>query len=299
MWYTYKKYIDENEEVRCWFKVSANRKKVWNIQLGLIEEVKKICKKHGLKYYADSGTLLWAVRHKWFIPRDDDTDIVMFREDYDKFMKIAPKELAKHLVLQSNFCGWFAKLRNENTVALVDFDENRDYMESISLDLFPLDYMSKYLIINIIQRYTLILTRGILVSLKSKKEVKDANIFKKTLWHIFWFLFKFSNYDNIYNMYDNLCKKILFPDKSRVVARCESFNLCYNVKDFDKVKETPFESINIYIPIWYKNILRRLYWDYSKPVIWEWWHNCFYSVENSYNEIVKNWKIDDSLLFTL
>ena len=75
----YNKSIDETEEIRSWFVVSVNRKKVWNIQLWLLEELKSICKKHKIKYYADGGTLLGAVRHKWFIPRDDDIDIDMFR----------------------------------------------------------------------------------------------------------------------------------------------------------------------------------------------------------------------------
>lgn len=299
MWYKYKKYIEENEEIRCWFKVSSNRKKVWNIQLGLIEEVKRICKKHGLKYYADSWTLLWAIRHKWFIPRDDDTDIIMLREDYDKFMEIAPKELHKPYILQSNFCSWFAKLRNESTLALDDYDRDVDYLGGISLDIFPLDYMSKYKIINFTQNYILIFVRWILISLKYKNYFMKVNIFKKIFWHVCRFIFWFFNYNKIYLRYDNFCKKTLFVDKLHVVDRCECFQFFYDIKDLKSISEVDFENIKICIPQWYDNILRRLYWDYSNPVIWDGGHNCLYSTEKWYKEIIQNWEIDVNKLFNL
>lgn len=299
MWYKYKKYIEENEEIRCWFKVSANRKKVWNIQLGLIEEVKRICKKHGLKYYADSGTLLWAIRHKWFIPRDDDTDFVMFREDYDRFIEIAPQELPKNFILQRNHCRWFAKLRNENTVALDNLDKNRDYLGGISLDIFPLDYVSKYKIINFIKKYVLLYIRWILVSIKNKKAIEDANPFIWILWYINRFIFKYSNYNKIYKIYDNLCKRTIFYDKSRVVDRRWYFNLYYYTKDFEKDKKIKFETMQISIPSWYDNILRILYWNYEEYVIYTWWHNNIYSVNKTYKEIFKDGKIDNNWLFSI
>lgn len=299
MTYKYKKYIKENEEIRCWFKVSANRKKVWNIQLGLIEEVKKICKKYGLRYYADSWTLLWAIRHKWFIPRDDDVDLVMFREDYDKFMDIAPKELPKNYKLQSNFCMWFSKLRNENTAVIDDSDKNKDNLRCISLDIFPLDYMSKYKIINFIQRDILIVIRGILIALKHKNAIKNVSMYKKILYYILRSLFRYANYNNIWKVYDNLCKNIIFVDKSHVVDRWWLFDLYYNTKDFATFKEIEFENIKVCIPLWYDNILKKLYWDYMKPIIFPWGHNCVYSVEKSYKEIFLNWEINRNRFFNL
>ena len=295
----YKKYIEENEEIRCWFKVSSNRKKVRNIQLGLLEEVKRICKKHGLRYYADSGTLLWAVRHKWFIPWDDDIDLIMFRDDYDKFISIAPKELHEPYILQANYCGWFAKLRNESTLALDDYDRDVDYLGGISLDIFPLDYMSKYKIINFTQKYILIFVRWILISLKYKNYFVKVNTLKKIFWYICRFVFWFLNYNKIYSIYDNLCKKTLFVDKSHVVDRCEYFQFFYDVKDLKSGSDIDFENIKISIPSWYDNILKRLYWNYRKPVIWPWWHNCLYLFDKGYKEIEQNWKIDNTQFMSL
>ena len=66
---------------------------VHNILLGYMLMIDKICKKHDIKYFLAGGTLLGAIRHHGFIPWDDDADIMMTRDDYDKFMKILPGEL--------------------------------------------------------------------------------------------------------------------------------------------------------------------------------------------------------------
>lgn len=300
MWNTYKKYIEENEEIRCWFKVSSNRKKVWNIQLWLIEEFKKICKKHGLKYYADSGTLLWAIRHKWFIPWDDDTDFAMFRKDYDKFMEIAPKELPKNLVLQWNYHNWMcAKLRNENTVATDTIDKDKDYLWGISLDIFPLDYMSKYKIINIIRLYVLTFTRWILISLKNKESImKNTCIRKRYFSYVFRFLFRCFDFNKIFKIHDNFRKKTIFKDESHVGYLWWGCFLSYNVKDFKQFQELDFESIKICIPLWYDNVLKTVYWDYMKPEIYP-RHDHLFSVEKWYKELTKNWEIDNSQLFSI
>ena len=68
-------------------------KTVHEILLAYILEVDRICKKHNIKYFLAGGTLLGAIRHNGFIPWDDDADVMMLREDYDKFLKVAQDEL--------------------------------------------------------------------------------------------------------------------------------------------------------------------------------------------------------------
>ena len=62
------------------------------VELDLLAEFDRVCRKHGLTYFVDSGTLLGAVRHKGFIPWDDDIDLIMQREDYERLVQIAAQE---------------------------------------------------------------------------------------------------------------------------------------------------------------------------------------------------------------
>lgn len=77
------------DEVRSGFLVPTAVKQAWAAELEVLMEIDRVCKKHNIQYFADWGTLLGAVRHGGFVPWDDDMDIVMKREDYNKFMTVA------------------------------------------------------------------------------------------------------------------------------------------------------------------------------------------------------------------
>ena len=80
------------EEVRDGYFVSSDMKNLWAVELDLLNEFIRVCEVYNLRYFAEGGTMIGAVRHNGFIPWDDDIDIVMPREDYCKLEKIAVKE---------------------------------------------------------------------------------------------------------------------------------------------------------------------------------------------------------------
>ncbi|MDR3156994.1 MAG: LicD family protein [Lactobacillales bacterium] len=113
------------------------------MELDIAKEIKRICDKHNINYFLAYGTLLGAVRHKGFIPWDDDMDIGMLREDYEKFLKIADKELDSQYVLKHWFndetyhlC--FAKVMKKGTLAL-ESASKRASEQGIYVDVLPYD----------------------------------------------------------------------------------------------------------------------------------------------------------------
>lgn len=100
--------------------------KVQKILLGYLLEIDRICKKHDIKYFLAGGTLLGAIRHHGFIPWDDDADVMMLREDYDKFQQVVQKELPGNIFMQipetekGNY-NPFTKLRINNTMFATEF----------------------------------------------------------------------------------------------------------------------------------------------------------------------------------
>lgn len=120
-------------------------RRVHDVQMQLLYRLKELCEKHHLTYYLMYGTLLGAVRHQGKIPGDDDIDVALPREDYDKFLQIADQELEAPFFLQTPlnddcFYGGYSKLMNLDTSAIMEQNWWTDCREGISIDVFPLDY---------------------------------------------------------------------------------------------------------------------------------------------------------------
>ena len=113
--------------------------------LEILLEVDKICKKHNIRYWLSSGTLIGAMRHDGFIPWDDDLDIEMMRSDYLRLMKVLPAELPEWLALQndetdSNYFYFYAKVRDKRSRMLEQNGYDRLWKEQgIYIDIFPME----------------------------------------------------------------------------------------------------------------------------------------------------------------
>ncbi|MBQ3738528.1 MAG: LicD family protein [Bacteroidales bacterium] len=132
-----------DEEVRCEFLVTKERKKIWAIEIDLLLQLDRICKKHNLSYFLAGGSLLGSVRHKGFIPWDDDVDINMKRKDYEKLLDVADDFVGPYFLqtpkTDPNYYFSHTRLVNICTTSFSRAFAFQDMKHGISIDIFPMD----------------------------------------------------------------------------------------------------------------------------------------------------------------
>lgn len=138
------KKLSLEAEIRDGYYVSKKMKQIWQVQLDLLEKFIDICNKYNLDYSLYAGTAIGAVRHKGYIPWDDDIDIVMMRDQYNIFLKYAKEELEDPYFVQNeesepDFYRQYTQLRRSDTTAIIDIDLEYNYNCGISIDIFVMD----------------------------------------------------------------------------------------------------------------------------------------------------------------
>lgn len=126
---------------------TKEQKEIHDIEFKILKAFKKYCKKHNLTFFLIGGTLLGAIRHKGFIPWDDDIDIGMLRSDYNKLISFAEKDLYIDdekrykilLPLRENYIYPQIKIIDTNTIAY-EKKIKRKYATGLWVDVFPYDY---------------------------------------------------------------------------------------------------------------------------------------------------------------
>ena len=114
------------------------------VDLNIVRQVIEICAKYNLKYYMLGGTMLGAIRHKGFIPWDDDIDLGMPREDYERFLEVAQLELEPNLKLVNyktdpNYHYYITRILDTETKVEEERIGNENRYTNASIDIFPID----------------------------------------------------------------------------------------------------------------------------------------------------------------
>lgn len=136
-------FLDEEE--RCGFVVTRQRKEIWAVELDLLAEFSRVCDKHRIRWFLDGGSILGAVRHKGFIPWDDDIDISMPRCEYEKLCKVAASEFKHPYFFQTydsdpGYHRMHAQFRNSDTTGILKGEWPRySFNQGIFIDIFPFD----------------------------------------------------------------------------------------------------------------------------------------------------------------
>lgn len=243
------------EEIRCDFVVTEKTKRIWKTQLAIAQEVKRICEKYHITYFIIWGTLLGAVRHKGYIPWDDDFDIAFLRRDFEKFCRIARKEIKQPLFYQDAlsdqeyFIG-YARIRDSRTTGWILENPSPTYNNGIYIDLYPLDVLPKNEYLWKAQSFIL---NFLLKRLWENRASKQSD----TIYRILVFL-------------HNLCCQMFDWEKNPLKVgnlyqpREIEDGYWFYAKDVKKTVELPFENMAFSAPAGYRNLLQTVYGDYMK-----------------------------------
>ena len=259
------------EEERCGYLITEKMKRVWAVQLAMVDEVERICRKYGLRYFADSGTLIGAVRDRGYIPWDDDIDLAMLREDYDRFVKVAPRELKEGLKLQTvytedNYLRGHAQIRDSRTTGFNEEDGKAGYNCGIFIDVFPLDGMPDGKLAARWWAFQVKLCWMVLYTWY-RYDYYEKKTLAGRLLHRLGCMFHIPMRQAFFR-YEKLCARYKGKNTKRV---CDTVFISQLEKNtwkrewFDEVVYLPFENRQIPAPAGYDGRLKAEYGDYMKP----------------------------------
>ncbi len=249
-------------------------RKVQLCQLDILEQVDKLCKKHGLTYFAVGGTVLGAVRHQGFIPWDDDMDIAMPREDYEKFLSLAIRELPEQYHLQHFSTEpatpfYFAKVRKSGTLFVEYPVKDLPIHQGVFIDIFPFDavpdgpWMRKL-------HHGLCRLAYRLFSCKALKSRIDPSFeklgvhkrgFRSFARKVLYICMKPLPPRWTFQLVDR-CLRMCNGSDTKTVAYSVSRYLIMDKKDIFPLQTALFEGRNVPVPCHYQTYLERKYGDY-------------------------------------
>lgn len=246
-----------------------NLRKVQLVQLEIAKDIKRVCEENGIDYYLTAGSCLGAVRHKGFIPWDDDLDIGMLRDQYEKFCRIAPQKLDPKYCFQN----WdidehhaipFGKVRKNGTVyqesKAVAGGNNGIYVDIIVYDNVPVNNVSWHLL----KLY--ILERIILMKCNYRpwREEDRINWDSRLFYLPFQFLSIFFSHSFLTKKFEKIAKSV---DKSsgKVYTQLGERNFyCFKRSWMAQTVEAIFEDTTFRIPAQYHEYMTAGYGDYMQ-----------------------------------
>lgn len=264
------------DEVREGFFIPSMMKRCWAAQMEVLNDIDALCRKYNIKYFADSGTLIGAVRHGGFIPWDDDLDIGMTRENYELFLEHADELPENYTVLNwrqtPEWTNAFSRVVNTTSIK---FDEEflekyHGFFYSAGVDVFVLDYMyrdeekekarlDKAKLLNEIG--TAIVNHG-------TYDVETENLISDVEENFHIYIDRTKDIPiQIFAEVESLLREVPEEDADEICLMPSRFKKEFSGSKKIIYQETvyiPFETTHIPIPIYYDEVLHDRYGDYLK-----------------------------------
>ena len=290
------------DEVRNGFYIPGMMKRAWAAELEILSVIHKICKKNKIRYFADFGTLLGAVRENNFIAWDDDIDIMMLREDFERFIKVVEKGLPKELQFMAveidrDSCSFISAVgiaeMKYNDAILRKYHQ---YPYPASVDIFVVDDMAKDPEDEAYRMEVLSMFGTMLKGIIDQKE--NTKVFQKELSAIEDLLqIKFDRDKPLQGQFYAIMNKVFqeFNGEGGDTVACMPFRMMHAEASFPKSAFSattwiPFCNTEIPAPKGYDSVLKAKYGDYLKPSKAGGGHNYPYykKHENSLKSVLKD-----------
>lgn len=246
-------------------------KNVQSIQFELLIAFDKVCKEHGFRYSLGGGTLLGAVRHKGFIPWDDDIDVMMPRPDYDAFIHCCSNIATSFRMISyentNNYYNLFAKIWDPKTVIVDDLTEI-PYSIGVSLDVFPIDGLGNTKWVAYCHFFRTFLLRELLNASNWKKYFisKTHSIWMEPVRFLFYIASRHVDQKKLILRIDKINRKRSFDRSSYAGCVCGSYREkeIMQKETFDRFSSLEFEGQGFQAISDYHTYLVKHYGDYMQ-----------------------------------
>lgn len=270
-------------EVRLGFYIPSTIKQAWAAELEVLQALDELCQKYDIKYFADWGTLLGAIRHGGFIPWDDDLDIVMLRQDYNRFMEVAselPSGYTVHTFRnQENFREFHAVVQNSEH-ACFEADHMRKFhgfSYIAGIDIFLLDYVytdeeaEKDRVERI--KYVLAIADALLDGGLDAHTIENGlrTIENRYNIHVDRMAPAQEKWVKLYELVEDICAEVE-PSEASELTQIIPWGVKllkdkrYRADLYNEIIRVPFEYTTMPVPAAYDEMLKRRYGDYLRLV---------------------------------
>ena len=229
------------------------------IQMGILDEVHRYCEAHGLRYFLSSGTLIGAVRHKGYIPWDDDIDIYMPRQDYEAFLQSYHDEKGIYRAInpstESHYYYTFAKVVDQRTHMVEK--ETEGYEIGVYMDIFPVDFVTE----DMQQRQRIFKQKKLLYKIRRCK-ISNSNPLQSRLAYIVYKCWPMSVRQIERKIRQLIVLHTPTPTVCNMTEAGPSIKGCFPADDIASSVDIEFEGKTYKTMIGYKDYLQRTYGDY-------------------------------------
>ncbi len=245
-------------------------KHIHDVELMILRDFISFCEENNLTYFMYAGSLLGTIRHEGFIPWDDDLDVCMLRDEFERFKKLFSSNDKYELLScesQKDYCYLFAKLSLKNTRFEEQWASQLDFDIGFNIDIFVLDDLAEGKYKRFYQLKKAYFYNRLLIM--SKIRLDDLPIIPKLLSHSMYHILNLLRLNpsklnrkclNFLNKYSDANADNVFD----ISATAAEYPLIYDKNDFKEVIQVKFEDVQVNVPKMYDKILTELYGDYME-----------------------------------